>query len=718
MFLKVCKIVTLLVCLGMISTAAAKQPVTLDGSSLPLRVLSKPFASIYKANNPTQSVFQDNIPAFQSYYVYTKPVLGQPNAMYEVGSDANGTIVGWMKADDVFEWKQAMCLAYTHPQGRQPVMMFEDQEYLADLASLDPADRTAMLDKLYGNVVSKNIPANFPIKSIEPARYVDISKEFYLLPILDFENIMLESDDEMREGRLLKLAAVTKASGTARESSDIRTNTAFVEQATQTSAQVAANMLGNVAIDLVFVMDTSMSMGPYIQSTLDVVKTVSNRLLQDPKNASRIKFGVWGYRDAVSANPALEYVVKNYTPVLQDHASFVQTLSTVKATTADSGDYPEDMFSGVSAALDNTGWTNGAMRIIILVGDAPAHEAGHPKNSSGKNAQVLRALADQNKVYLMALHLKDPRATRFHDISYSQLSMLATNKGVTSSAYYAVPTGDQVGYAKATTVIANSLVKLITAPVSSHGELADLLSNSGELAALGAAGELGALGATNSTPQAVAPPVPSPAGATGELAALGTTVPADQKTAELNSKVQGVINAALVEWVGTVSGAQAPSDIEAWVVDKDLKDISIQSLDVRILLSKKQLDTLTVLLESLVAAGQSQRLGAGDFFTSLQATVAATARNPEQIKNAANLSESGLVPEFLMGLPYNSVVMSMNNELWESMAPDAQDDFINGIEAKIKAYKSIHDNSDGWIALNSGASPDEMVYPISLELLP
>ncbi len=76
------------------------------------------------------------------------------------------------------------------------------------------------------------------------------------------------------------------------------------------------------------------------------------------------------------------------------------------------------------------------------------------------------------------------------------------------------------------------------------------------------------------------------------------------------------------------------------------------------------------------------------------------------------------MPEFLEGLPYQSRLMSMNNELWSSLSPDDQDNFVNNLEANVKAYQSIHDAPEGWIALNEGDEADEMVYPLPLELLP
>ena len=78
----------------------------------------------------------DNVPVFRPFYVYTRPVQREVDAeegWYEVGTDNRGAVVGWMKADDVFEWKQTICLAWDHPEGRKPVLMFEKKSDLKKL---------------------------------------------------------------------------------------------------------------------------------------------------------------------------------------------------------------------------------------------------------------------------------------------------------------------------------------------------------------------------------------------------------------------------------------------------------------------------------------------------------------------------------------------------------------------------------------------------------
>jgi hypothetical protein len=179
-----------------------------------------------------------------------------------------------------------------------------------------------------------------------------------------------------------------------------------------------------------------------------------------------------------------------------------------------------------------------------------------------------------------------------------------------------------------------------------------------------------------------------------------------------------MVKAAMVEWVGKQTGAKAPRDIVAWATDKDLVTPEIQAMEVRLLINKRQLDSLNTILKEVMAAGRRGQIGGEDFFTALQATSAAASRDPNLIKNAKTMADTGLIPEFLSGLPYQSRLMSMNNDLWMSWSVDEQDEFLNELDAKIQAYRSIHDRPEGWVALNPADDPDEHVYPVSLELLP
>ncbi len=738
-----------------------RTPVKLDGKQiLPLRVLARSFSNVYTEKRQDSVIVRENVPAFQPFYVYTQPIpedIELGDAWYEVGSDNRGTVVGWMKADDVFEWKQTMCLAYTHPEGRKPVLMFEKRKDLIDLLAAPEEERITKASALYSAIDTGNVAPDFPVISVEPKKAVDISQSFYLLPILDFQTMEIGG----REGRAIRLAAVAGSGPNAREKTDIRTNTGYLNEATGSSTMAAEEILKKLAIDIVWVMDTTVSMRPYIEKTLDVVRNVSNEITQDKELAGAIRFGIWGYRDPVDEIPGIGYTTKNYTPSLQSIDVFNTTLAGVEVTTIDSVDYEEDMFSGMSDAIDLTRWTPEALRFIVLVGDAPGHELGHKWNLSGLDENTLRSIADDKSVYLFSLHIKEPRAKRFHESAQRQFMGLSQNKGVPEPSYYSVNASDMDDFSRITSELVSKFSRaLYTAkqgrvvgnPMDAVGDV-NSMEGTNRLGSMDPTAGTSAGTSTDDLQMATIPQAGDPAGDSmplstdmplnetipavsnntqGELGALEESVPVSTTVAKgelgflteaaidtpSGAMIDSMIQAALVEWIGSQTGASAPRDIVAWAVDKDMMEPAIQSMEVRLLINKRQLDSLKTVLTDVMSAGMRGQIGGEAFFDALQATAATAARDPNLIKNAKTMAKTGLIPEFLVGLPYKSRLMDMNNELWASWSIDEQDEFLNELNARIQAYVAIHDAPDGWIKLNEGDDPDEAVYPISLELLP
>ncbi len=721
------------------SFSETRVPVKLPGKKvLPLRVLSKPYATIYSDNKDNSPVVQDNLPAFQPFYVYTAPTAEDrelENGWYEVGSDNRGTVVGWMKQDDLFEWKQALCLAYTLPLGRKPVLMFDSRGYLKELAAKDDDTRIAETEGLYKTIDSNTVPPDFPVKSVEPKKAVDISNQFYLLPILDYESIEIGP----MEGRLVRLAAVTNAAPDAREKSDIRTNREYLAQAGSGSGQVSKETLSGVNFDVVWVVDTTVSMQPFIDQALQVVKDVSKQLGSEEEAKKSLHFGIWGYRDSEKDIPGIGYTTHNYTPQLQNIDDFITTLESVKVTKVDSVDYAEDLFSGITEGITNTAWTPDSVRYMIVVADAPAHKAGHKWNLSGQDETSLHGLAADRSMNITAIHLKNPRASKFNPLAEEQLTVLSTKGQSDSASYLAVDSTRPEEFAKVADQLAGALSKSLIAFKKQAGEMAgqptpapapaaataaaqpaqptaaDGSSTGSEKAAGGGElAQLDPLPATGETAELDPPPAPA---ATGETVNLDldtiTTASSDG-----NEVVANMIKAAMVEWIGSHENAKAPRDITAWAVDRDLETPDVTSMEVRLLISKQQLDTLYTVLKSVLSAGRQGQIGGGDFFEALQATAATTARNPELLKNAKSMAATGLIPEFLEGLPYHSRLMDMNSELWNSWSVDEQDEFLNNLEALIEAYRTIHDSPEGWITLNPGDDADQTVYPLALEMLP
>ncbi len=673
-------------------------PVKIEGKKLlPLRVLARPFSNIYTDKSLESPIAQSDVPALQPYYVYTRPSaedLELEAGWYEIGSNSQGKVIGWMQSKDVFEWKQTMCLVYTHPEGRKPVLMFDSKTAINKILKSTDEERVKSISKLYRAIDDNNISENFVVKSVEPKRAVDIKKEFYLLPILDFEAVEFGN----REARVVKIAAVTNARAGARVESDIRKSKLYLTDAIAPSTVISKKKLKELNVDIVWVFDTTVSMRPFIKDTLEVVRETSMKMAENKPDNIELNFGAWGYRDSVEDMPKIGYTTKNYTPELVGIKDFTNVLSTVKVTPVDSVDFPEDMFSGVSDAMDKTVWSQKSIKLIILVGDAPSHKAGHKWNLTGFDEKTLRDLANASNIYIAALYLKNPKAKKFHELAETQYRVLATNLGSKEgdSAFDEISTTDKEAFKKSANDLTNAFLNNIKKFVKQTEATDDKTKATQQVN-----GELTFSDEDN-------------------FIDIDKIIPKDDNASASNATniANRMFRAAMIQWIGSQTEAKAPRDIVAWAIDKDLENSDIPSMEVRLLINKRQLDSLATVIQSIIGAGFTGQISGADFFTSLQAATVAIARDPNMVKQAKRMADTGLVPEFLEGLPYQSQLMAITNELWSSWGADEQNEFIKALEAKVEAYKRIHNTPEGWIALNKGDDIDEYVYPLSLDFLP
>lgn len=646
-------------------------------AALRMKVLTRPLASVHADADSQSRKVRENTPAFTAFYVYQKR-----DGWYEIGEDSRGRRIGWIKAGDAIEWKQNLVVEFTHPEGRQPVLMFDQLPALQQVINLPRGQRQSAVNQFYTTINSGRIPPGFPVQTMEPRRAVSSRNQFYLLPIVDFRTI---DNFDGREGRLLQLASATRQRGTS-----TLTDPAERDQLNRSTDLNAAAARG-VKVDLVFVMDLSRSMGPFAERTLEMIDHCVQQLGIEREVIEAVRFGFWGYRDFPELCKGIDYNTFNYTPELLPLDQFAQTLKTVQETKIDSIDYEEDVFAGVADAVEKTRWREKAIRLIILVGDAPGRApgvrgVGYPNGPrgtmSGMDAENIRNLADSRDVYISSLYLKVPKWQRYAETGSTQFRALARNPN------------DQPG--------AESFVALNAADTSVYGPTAEAIAQGIVERVRYSLGKGG-----------TAPEQP------GAAQSPANNAETPEQGAAAGRRIAGnMFRGAMVEWLGARDAAKVPRDVTTWAADKDLGDPAIQALDVQVFLTKNELNNLKLVMDSVLNAGTRGKISGEDFFAALRAVVASAAVDPTQIQNAENLAKTGLVPEFLKDLPYQSTLMGMNNESWSRMSPDAQDQFLNTVLAKLRYYQLVHDNSERWIALNEGDDRDSNVAAIPLEQLP
>lgn len=644
--------------------------------SVPLRLISRPGAVIYESKNK-QANARYQPKAFEVLYVdQLASDKGMP--MYGVARE-NGEHLGFMEAGQVMEWKQALVIRFRQPDdgGRKPVLMFKDAEAITGLAAREDASRASVAQGLYGKIEGLGtddvLPDDFPVLSIEPRRAIDQASQFYMMPILSHQKITFGE----HEGRALQVSIASKNS---RRGATTLQDKDFREAAKQGSDQRDAK---DAKVEIVYCIDLTQSMQRFVDISLDVANKVSASLAADPSANDRFRFGLWGYRD--HGPEASGFVVQPFAPQPVPIDGLRLALSQAKASEPTGGDFPEDVMGGVYSALQN-GFTPAdpatqPIRVLVLIGDAPGHDnPGDARNGAQMAPFQLREVANKLKAYVYAIHIRAPSRSQYHSIAEAQFRQLAMNPGtgvgMDSSTYAAVnlqdnPTADQMAFSAAATALFNSLQeKFITGINNAQAEAA-----------------------------------PSPEkNASAE--------------APVEDKVNDMFRAAIVEWIGRSKAVQAPNDITAWIPDRDLLNPAVPAVDTCVLLTRNELDQLTMALDLVIQAGKENQASGKDFFTSLQGVASTAIRFPTGLGGMKELKDCGLLPDFLLELPYESKVLRLTNDSWFSMPETRQSKFIHDLESLINLYKSLHNSPNLWISLTENADPDRQVTPVPLEHLP
>lgn len=128
--------------------------------------------------------------------------------------------------------------------------------------------------------------------------------------------------------------------------------------------EVAAK--ADARIDVVFVLDTTGSMGGLIEGAKEKIWAIANQIATATPRP-KIRMGLVAYRDRGD-----EYVTK-LTPLTEDLDAVYSALMGLAA--GGGGDGPESVNQAVAEAVGRFEWDRGAgtLRMMYLVGDAPPH---------------------------------------------------------------------------------------------------------------------------------------------------------------------------------------------------------------------------------------------------------------------------------------------------------------------------------------------------------
>lgn len=604
------------------------------------RVLSKPDAQLVAQPGDASG---EPLPAFSVLYVYQrKDVDGQ--AWVQVGAASDGQRDGWLKAGQTSDWKQSLVLKFTERSGRSPVMFLRQADDVQRLLDNVSDARDSLLK-------AQNNPDQVPqVMALEPAASAVPQNQFYLMPIFDYRESF---DADGQPVQLLNIASIDPGSS-ARDSAP-------------KAAGVVAASDNSFRTGIVLVVDTSVSMQPYIDRVRDVVSELQQQLAARGELGS-VSFGLVGFRNNVKRTPGLEYLSKTLVSLEQgsDPARFLKAASQVKATTVSSHSFNEDAFAGVMQAVEGMDWSGFGGRIILLVSDAGALRKNDPFSSTQMNEAEVRQAALSKQIKIYALHLRTPAGVKNHGAAESQYRVLtADSNPKIGDLYVGVPGGEVGAFGERVREIGSTFAELV------HQ-------------------------VRNQQPQ----PVP--------LLASGAT---------LAAKSQAVGYAMHMDFLGRHGASQAPQLVSAWTADRDLTNPALPTLQVCVMLTKLQLNDLQQSLKLIVDAARKTRSSPGDFFNEIASASAYMSRDPAALSKGANLAQGGVLGEYLDGLPYRSKSLAMTQDLWLSLSVAEQEDFIDELDSKIRLYETFHNDMANWVRFGK-AEPGDALYRVPLSTLP
>ena len=400
--------------------AGKRTPLLIEGkTSLYQRILTRPGAMLAAQPGTAGS---RALPPMSVLFVYGRQDVGE-QVFLEVGADSEGRTIGWIDGKDAVLWRHTLVLAFTNPANRDRVLFFRDR--LALLGLLQSDNLLVQTETWRRQIAASTLPPDAPVISIEPETFIDLQKQFYLLPILEANSTVLPSGFRTRT---VKIASVTK----------------------DAAAQVAAPaQRGNLEDDLarfrsaiVFVIDASSSMQSNIERTREAVDTVY-REIEAAKLGDRVRFGMIAYRDDPAKTKGLEYLVRVFADPNKTagKAAFMEQVSSLRASTVSTRAFAEDAYAGLDQAIRAIDWKGFGGRYIILITDASAREGNSPLASTGMSTDQLRQLAQANNMAIYVMHLKSPEGRHDHQTARAQYERLTQFPGV-GALYFPVEGGD------------------------------------------------------------------------------------------------------------------------------------------------------------------------------------------------------------------------------------------------------------------------------------
>lgn len=631
------------------------------------RVLSRPGAELRDAaGNATP------LAAFSVLYVYAE--AGDPaDPLLAVGRGTRGAD-GWMQASRTEEWRTMLVMSYAPNTGRDRTVFFASEDAVFGILDLEEGSAEA-IRRVHDQIADGTYDPQ-QIVAIEPALTVNSVERPYLMPVLDFKQTSTETHGDVT---ILQLAALN------RDSTDTATTGAQPVGQDRISVQADAR---DFRVGVAFVIDTTRSMGPYIDRAKDFVREISSGLaaqgLQD-----RFDFALIGYRDNTDEARDVGYLRRVYRdfgrPI--EAATLFSSVDAMQPAAASTVNWREDAFAGIDLAIGELNWGEVDTRLVFLITDASPRSVGDVLAANSQmGPETINALAAQRNISLFVLHMQTEEAARISQ---------------DTEGYDDTARGQQI-YARMSQTGDSAISKYFSVQGQTEQAFADSLGLVAGLVVdqLSQISELGQLATPN---RMLENPL------LAAIAAGGPVVINEQEDAPLvAAAVAGELFRYQTEYLGARSGVEAPDFYRGWAVDRDIANPDRRALEVSVFVTRDQLSDLGNRLGDIVTRLREKDMGMGDFFTSVQAEAGSTAVDP---------TFGSFLPSYLDDLPYGSKFINMTPSTWDGLGQTSREQLLDEVVAKLASYNRIYATQDGWFTLDARSAEDQ-VYPLPLRDLP
>ncbi|AYF02854.1 hypothetical protein PY32053_03280 [Paracoccus yeei] len=642
--------VLLLAQLAFLQPACAREPMKVPDTPMDRRILSRPAALLMAEPGGARPLSKP--PVFSAFYVFgEKQVDGA--TWLEVAPNRDGTAPGWMEQDQTVAWLQTITMAFTNPADRVPVLFFQDKDRLQTFLQDEAMSTRA---ELIARAVHAGQPvADTGVIAAEPASFVSLTDQFYLLPILSHQQVRVNN----RPRRMLEVASINLE-----------------------AAEPPATPARPFRTGITFVVDNSTSMQPYIDRTRQAIRRILKEL-RGSDQAHDISFGLVGFRSNTDRVPGLDYDAREFFPLKPDfdEATFLAALDQMNASSVSSHAFDEDGLNGMLLA-EKQDWSQFDGRYIVYISDAGMLVGEEQGSMAGTTPELLATRLQQDMgIATFALFLKTRAGRAYHDDAVAQLNQLTRFGNSGRSLVFPIEGGDLAAFG----VSVDSLTKSLLANVHAQADQAqaqapqacDAQAEPIRCAAIDA-GHAMSLAWLGREGQAQAP-------SSYQTWAMDFALD-DPSRRAMTPRVlltRRQLNDLYVTLQAMVEAFEQSTD------DDPRKFFSVlQSVMARIMRDPSTLPSLD--------SSQAARTAAVTEFDDLGA----------------------LVSDYLYGLPYDSELISMTPDVWVDIGDTGRYEFIQRLKSQLNMYELYYADASNWVTLNPQADAGEQVYPIPLEMMP